>query len=173
MKSIILYLAFLIGGIFLGHKMTLHYFPNLLFQGAQKKIGIAENVFRYAPVPDENSRFVVKPNPDFLYATCFYNLENGPLRLNGNLPDSTYWSAALYEPNTVNFFVKNDLEFSSDNVDLIISEKAVEGLEKERNIISPSQKGLILFRILVTDNSPENVAKYEAYQKSISIGRFK
>ncbi len=169
MKILLFYLALLIAGIFLGNKMALHYFPNMLFEGAKEKIGTTENEFRYAAIPDENSRFVTKPNPDFLYATCFYNLEDGPLHLIGNMPDSTYWSIALYEPNTVNFYVKNDMEFNTDKLDLIISKNEINNLGKERNIISPSEKGLILFRILVTDNSPENVERYEAFQKSIML----
>ena len=173
MKTLLLYLTFLIAGAFLGNKIALHYFPNMLFAGAKKKIGTAENEFKYAAIPDENSRFVVKPNPDFLYATCFYNLENGPLRLTGNMPDSSYWSIALYEPNTINFYVKNDLELGTNKLDLIITKNAVDKIGNEQIINSPTDKGLILFRLLVTDNSPENLERYEGFQKSIKIAAYK
>ena len=172
MKNLVLYICCLIVGIYFGNKVTMGYYPNLLFAGAKKKIASEDNEFSYASLPDEDARFVVKPNPDFLYATCFYNLQEGPMRLTGNLPDSTYWSVALYEPNTVNFYVKNDTQFTSNQLDLVISEKLLAGIEKERNIVSPSSKGLILFRILVTDDSPENLATYQAHQQSIQLAPY-
>ena len=106
MKKLLLYLGLLLIGALLGYRLTILYFPNLAYRVAKKKLATPENVFRFPPLPDSDSRAVVKPNPDFLYATAFYNLKEGPLRLRGQLPDSTYWSLALYQPNTVNFFVQ-------------------------------------------------------------------
>jgi len=114
MKNIVIYLIALLIGLFLGYKGFVSYYPNILFKGAQKKIGSEINEMRYAKLPDETARFVVKPNPDFLYSTCFYDLEDGPLQLTGDLPDSSYWSISFYEPNTVNFYVENDQQFQSD-----------------------------------------------------------
>ena len=172
MKNLILYICCLIIGCYFGHNITMRYYPNLLFAGAKNKIASGENEFRYAALPDEEARYVVKPNPDFLYATCFYDLQGGPMRLTGSLPDSTYWSIALYEPNTVNFYVKNDTQFADNQLDLIISKTALASITKERNIVSPTDKGLILFRILVTDNSPNNLAAYKAHQQSIQLSPY-
>jgi len=149
-RTIINIICFIIG-LFLGYNLFLNKYPDLLYLGAKRKINTEANVIGSRGLPNAETRFVVKPNPDFLYATSFYDLKNGPMRLTGNMPDSTYWSVALYEPNTVNFYVKNDLEFNSEIVK------------------SPNTEGMILFRILVTDNSPENVKKFQSYSKSIKI----
>jgi len=162
----------LIIGFILGYQLFLKKYPNLLYFGAQKKIGAAANEIRSRGLPNADTKFVVKPNPDFLYVTCFYDLKNGPMRLTGNMPDSTYWSVALYEPNTVNFYVKNDLEFNSNQLDMVLTPPNIEGPKNEEDfeiVASPNMEGMILFRILVTDNSPENVKKYQTYSKSIKI----
>jgi len=174
-KNILIYVIALLLGVFIGYKTFIKYYPNLLFRGAKNKIASADNEIRYGKLPDEKSRFVVKPNPDFLYTTCFYNLDDGPLQMTGDLPDSSYWSIAFYEPNTVNFYVKNDQQFHSDNLNLVILQ---EGDEKPTNVEdfeiveSPSKKGLVLFRILVTDTSPENLKKFEAIQQSVKVKPF-
>jgi len=171
-KNILIYVIALLLGLFLGYKGFIKYYPNILFRGAKKKIGTIENEMRYGKLPDETSRFVVKPNPDFLYTTCFYNLDDGPLQLTGDLPDSSYWSIAFYEPNTVNFYVKNDQQFHSDNLNLLIvneEDKKPTNVEDFEIVESPSKKGLVLFRLLVTDTSPENVEKFEAIQKSVKV----
>ena len=170
-RSVINILCLIIG-FFLGYKVFLNKYPDLLYWGAQRKINKPVNTIGTRGLPNGESRFVVKPNPDFLYATCFYDLKNGPMRLTGNMPDSTYWSVALYEPNTVNFYVKNDLEFNSNELDMVLTPPHVEGPKNDEDfeiVKSPNTEGLILFRILVTDNSPENVKKYQTYSKSIKI----
>ena len=174
-KSNWIYIIMLLLGFLLGYKGFIKYYPNLLYRGAKKKINRTDNTFGFAKLPNAESKFVVKPNPDFLYSTCFYNLEDGPLHLEGDLPDSSYWSIAFYEPNTVNFYVKNDQQFHSNKLDILI---ASEGDELPKNaedfeiVQSPSKKGLILFRLLITDTSPENLAKFEAIQQSVQVKPF-
>ena len=174
MKKNWIYLVTFLLGIWIGYRGFLKFYANILYAGAKKKIGAADNEFRFAEIPDENSRFVVKPNPDFLYSTCFYNLDDGPLRMTGDLPDSSYWSISFYEPNTVNFYVKNDLQFHSNEMDMIIAregDKLPTNKEDFEIVKAPSNKGLILFRLLVTDNSDENVEKYKTIQKSVKIDK--
>ena len=173
-RSIINIICLLIG-FFLGYNLFLNKYPDLLYLGAQRKINKPVNVIGSRGLPNADTRFVVKPNPDFLYATCFYDLNDGPMRLTGNLPDSSYWSVALYEPNTVNFYVKNDLEFNSSQLDMILAPPNIEGPNNDEDfeiVKSPNMKGLILFRILVTNNAPENVKKYQTYTESIKIEPF-
>lgn len=176
MKNKLLYLGMLILGMWLGYQGTLKYYPNLLYFGAQKKIGSEENVFKYGELPDADSRFVVKPNPDFLYSTCFYNLEDGPLHLTGDLPDSSYFSIAFYEPNTVNYFVKNDQQFSSKKLNMVIAQEGEElpvNVEDFELVTSPKKKGLVLIRLLVADNSEENVEKFKAIQQTVKVEKLK
>lgn len=168
------YLLMFALGVMMGYQTFLKYYPNILYFGVKKKIANTENNFGFAQLPDAESQFVVKPNPDFLYSTCHYNLEDGPLRLTGDLPDSSYWSIAFYEPNTVNFYVKNDMEFHSDQLDMIITtdgKNLPKNAEDFEIVKSPHQKGLILFRLLITDKGKENVEKFKKIQESVKVER--
>lgn len=161
----------LVLGIGLGaYHLTIHYYPNLVYRKAIKKIGVADNTLTYRTLPDASFKKVVQPNPDFLYVLGTYNLKEGPIQLTGVLPDSTYWSLALYSPNTVNYYVKNDQQFLSNKLNVIIKEEEYYMDDAAAEIIdSPTPKGMILFRILVTDNNPKVVKQFQKYQESIKL----
>ena len=163
----------LILGFVMGFKAFVNFYPEILFQGAKKKIGGLENVFRLSNLPDHTSKMVVKPNPDFMYVSCFYNLKNGPLQLTANVSNTNYWSIGLYEPNTVNFYVKNYKKFNSNKLNFLIIHKGYSLPKADDNIEvikSKTKKGLILFRFLV--NSNDDVKKIKHIQKSIQIKQF-
>lgn len=170
----ILFGVVLIFGFALGYKGFIKYYPNLLFKGAERKIGGAENTIRLGDLPDHKSQMIVKPNPDFMYVSCFFNLEDGPLNLSANISSSNYWSVAFYEPNTVNFYVKNDEQFQSNKLNLLIAEKGKlpQKVDKDIELIeSKTKKGLILFRFLVNSSDVDDVSKIKQIQKSIEIKR--
>ncbi|MDW3646495.1 MAG: DUF1254 domain-containing protein [Bacteroidia bacterium] len=169
MKKNLLYLGLFLLCFYLGSQLTLSYYSYILYQGAKKKLEGTENVLRYGQLPDEYSRQVVKPNPDFLYVIGFYDLSEGPIRISGNMPDSTYWSISFFEPSTVNYFVKNDLEFGTSKLDITLSRQKLNTKADKEQIISPREKGLMLFRILVPDPSPEKLAVYKTLQESIKM----
>ncbi|MCR9289114.1 MAG: DUF1254 domain-containing protein [Bacteroidetes bacterium] len=175
MKNLYKYiLIFLVSG-FLAYQLTITFLPNIIYKIFYSKVMERDrqevNKVNHIALPTDDSKFVVMPNPDFLYATAFYDLSEGPLRLTGNMPDSTYWSIAFYQPNTVNWFVKNDIEFETSTLDLILKEKGTELTVTRSSDIaeSPVKKGLMLIRILVTDNSPEVVERYQNWQKTIQF----
>ncbi len=171
MKNGLLYLFCWILGVLLGYQGLIYFYPNLAYRIAKIKIDTPDNTFRFPELPDAESRAVVKPNPDFLYVTGFYDLSDGPLQVSGQLPDSTYWSVAMYRPNTVNFYVKNDLQFQTSNLHLVLAKEGEELAEEPSSeiVYSPTTKGLILFRILVTSRNPEVLQHYRHFQKSVSI----
>lgn len=122
------------------------------FQNKSEKLrGAKSNTFSYIMAPDENSRLVVKPNPDFAYASLFFDISKGPIKITGEMPDSTYWSVAMYEPNTINFYVKNDLEFGTDNLDLVLGH---QDHDLDVDVTSAVKKGFILIRLLINDRNP-------------------
>ncbi len=173
--QIFIYLAIaLITGV-AAYYITTRYLPNFIFNKLHNRSisrGYADNELAYHPLLTDTARSVVMPNPDFLYVSCFYNIKDAPLRMMGTLPDSTYWSVAFYEPNTVNWYIKNDMEYSSNELDLIITQ---EGKEYQQNFgkteiaQSPTSTGFMLIRILITDTSEKSVAKYRAWQKSVQL----
>ena len=172
MKKIILSAVLFIVLSFGFYNFTLYYFPNLVYQKFHDKSderGVKENKFAIIPAPDENSRLVVKPNPDFAYASAFFNIDKAPIQVTGEMPDSTYWSVALYQPNTINFYVKNDLQYNSDILDLIITKDSLEVPTEQ--ILSKTSKGFLLIRVLIENRSKENVARIVRYLESLSIER--
>ena len=103
------------------YNLTIHYIPNIVYAVFHYKIeknqNIKDNEIKHFDIPNDQSRNVVMPNPDFLYSTIFYDLSEKDLNINANMPDSTYWSVSSYKPNTINWFVKNDQEFVTNNLD--------------------------------------------------------
>lgn len=153
--------------------MTIKYTPNVIYSKVKSKMltqsDIQENELRLLPFPDQDSRAVVMPNPDFAYISMFYDLEDGPVHLSGNMPDSTYWSVALYEPNTSNHYVKNDMQYGTSDLNIVvapggISFKSASGSEV---IVSPTIEGFLLFRILGTERTKEERQKILNIMKTV------
>lgn len=157
------------------YNLTLAYLPNFIYNKfytkATSELDRDVNTVSVLMAPDETSRLVVKPNPDFAYASSFFDLSEGQLRLTGDLPDSTYWSVAFYEPNTINFYVKNDLEFGKSNVDLILSPEEIDSEESEV-IVSPTSEGFFLLRLLVPDKSEDSQERMKRYLDSVKLEKY-
>ena len=61
----------------------------------------------------------------------------------------SYWSVAFYEPNTVNFYVKNKQQWKNTDFRLLLTAEDVDENtfpEDVETVRSPDVKGLILFR---------------------------
>ncbi|RMG82229.1 MAG: DUF1254 domain-containing protein [Bacteroidetes bacterium] len=173
MKKIILLIAFTATFSYCFYHLTIAVLPNVIYGvlhfKANQNHPDSDNQLTYHALPNDQSRAVVMPNPDFLYVSSFYDLTEGPLRITGTLPDSTYWSLAFYQPNTLNWYIKNDLQFGTNQLDLLLATEDQDrtGLEASEVALSPVRKGFLLFRILVTD--PARLPEFEARQKSIRL----
>jgi len=174
-KNTLLYLLFaVIFGVF-GYQMTIRYLPNFIYNKVHQKASernLSDNTLSYHDLPTDTLRRVVMPNPDFLYVSCFYDVSENPLRFTGNLPDSSYWSVSFYQPNTINWYIKNDMEYASNDLDLVLTKKDTDyknDFGKSEVAASPTDKGFMLIRIVVTDDSPEILKKYKDWQKSVQL----
>ena len=152
------------------YNLTIHYIPNIVYAVFHYKIeknqNIKDNEIKHFDIPSDQSRNVVMPNPDFLYSTIFYDLSEKNLNINANMPDSTYWSISFYKPNTINWFVKNDQEFVTNNLDLTLTFNDSESV----NVIkSPVKKGFMIIRILVEKKDQKSIESYRTLQKNIVI----
>lgn len=117
------------------------------------------NTPRFGDQPNaENSRVIPLPNPDFLYSTINYDLNEHVLKISGIVPDSTYWSISAYQENTTNYFVENaeqvKVKFEYYLAPEGSTSEALKNIPKEKIIYSPTTKGLILFRYLVSKANP-------------------
>ena len=152
------------------YNLTIHYIPNIVYAVFHYKIeknqNIKDNEIKHFDIPSDQSRNVVMPNPDFLYSTIFYDLSEKDLNINANMPDSTYWSVSFYKPNTINWFVKNDQEFVTNNLDLTLT---FNDSCSENVIKSPVKKGFMIIRILVEKKDQKSIELYRTLQKNIVI----
>lgn len=170
MKNLTIYSLLFIGLCFGFYHLTFYAIPPYVYSkfqtNSEKQRGDAPNTFSYIMAPDEKSRLVVKPNPDFAYATAFFDISDGPIRIIGEMPDSTYWSVAMYEPNTINFYVKNDLEFGTDKINLILGE---QDSNVDIDIISKVKEGFILIRLLIKERNPIIQDQMMTYLQTLRI----
>lgn len=114
------------------------------------------NTMHFGRRPDENSRGVVRPSPDLLYASCPFDLSKGPLRLTAHVVHSTYWSIAGFDAATNNFFVRDDRQVTGDVIDFIVARPGMTlpPLALGQTVVhAPTDKGLFLIRILINDES--------------------
>lgn len=161
MKQWVKYIAIVAIGIFVGYQITLTFLPHAIYGKAKRTIlsrpGNVINSLKTAPIIDANARVVVMPNPDFIYCTAFYDLSKGPLQLTGDMPDSTYWSVALYHPNTVNWYIKNDLDFGEGPLALTLQMTDEDKVQTAQNAYTQKSEGFMLVRVLVTDRTEEQI----------------
>lgn len=153
--------------------MTIKYTPNVIYGKVKSKMlaqsSIQENELRLLPFPDENSRAVVMPNPDFAYISMFYDLKDGPVHVAGKMPDSTYWSVALYEPNTSNHYVKNDLQYGTSDLNIVVAPEGINfnSIDGAEVIVSPTIEGFLLVRLLGTERTEEERKKIIDIMKTV------
>ena len=170
MKKIFFYLGIILIMSIGSYNLTIHYIPNIVYAVFHYKIeknqNIKDNEIKHFDIPSDQSRNVVMPNPDFLYSTIFYDLSEKDLNINANMPDSTYWSVSFYKPNTINWFVKNDQEFVTNNLDLTLT---FNDSGSENVIKSPVKKGFMIIRILVEKKDQKSIESYRTLQKNIVI----
>lgn len=150
------------------YDLTIRYLPNYIYHKFYTKVvDLGErkvNEFTMTMAPDETSRLVVKPNPDFAYASAFFDVSDRPIRITGDMPDSTYWSVAMYYPNTINFFVKNDLQFDSTSLDISLGRQG-----ENTDIVAKSNKGFILIRLLIAERDDYVQQSMLTYLESLTI----
>jgi uncharacterized membrane protein len=135
------------------HVATLHMLPRRIEARVLARIG-QPNTMHFGRRPDENSRGVVRPSPDLLYASCPFDLSKGPLRLTAHVAHTTYWSIAGFDAATNNFFVRDDQQVSGDVIDLIVVRPGMTPppLAPGQTVVNaPTDEGLFLTRILIND----------------------
>lgn len=118
------------------------------------------NVALPSPRPDASARTVVRLSPDLLYSACVFDLRSGPLRVTAPVPDS-YFSISGFAADTSNFFAFNDRTAALDaegqrHIDLVLTHGDARPAALPagaQRVTAPSARGVILFRILITDDA--------------------
>jgi uncharacterized membrane protein len=121
------------------------------------------NQLLVSQVPDETSRTVVRPSPDLLYASCIYNLEDGPIVIEAPIP-ARYWSMQFYQMNTDNYAGITNQRDERHRVGSVVKVTLISTDESLANytgevIQSPTQRGMVLLRAsAIGDRSAQQAA---------------
>ncbi len=137
------------------HMGTIYALPRLIAARAEARMG-QPNAMYFGTRPDETSRGVVRPSPDFFYSACPFDLSKGPLKVTARVPHSTYWSVSAFDAATNNFFVRNDQQIAGNSIEIIALRPGTELPSLDNApvrviLFAPTNKGLFLFRILIND----------------------
>lgn len=147
-----------------------HAITFAFIRGISKQVGY--NTVLAPPLPTHESRSVVAPSPDLLYALCVFDVSAGPVRISARRPQG-YWSLSLYDGNSDNFFRTNDSEVKGDTVELILTRGPADAGTKAKlpsatYVETPRSTGVMLSRILVLD--PANMQAERDAQSSVRCG---
>lgn len=107
-----------------------------------------------APRADATARAIVRPSPDLLYTACVFDLSEGPLHITAPVQDG-YVSVAGFASDTDNFFAINDAEVGpAKRFDIVIARAGFPvDAPGAQLVVAPSDRGLILFRSLITNEA--------------------
>jgi len=148
------------------HVLVVWAIPRLIMQRVMRTTpadlghpGATPRVY-FPPMTDATQRRIVMPSPDLLYAICVFDVSQHPLRVTANPRLSNYWSVAGYADNSDNFFVVNDRQLAGQPLDLVLvgatgSVPSATLPQGARVLVAPSDKGLLLMRVLVSDYEAE------------------
>lgn len=141
------------------HWFVISTAPSVIMWRAMARVAQARvNSISHGERATEESRAIVKPSPDLLYSTCSFDISRRPLKIVTGAPADTYWSVALYADNTDNFFVLNDTKAQGQAATIILlgpGQSAPVDTAGTITVNSPSTRGLVLFRTLITDDARE------------------
>jgi uncharacterized membrane protein len=103
------------------------------------------------------SRAVVRPSPDLLYSICVYDLSaaDGVVRVSAHDMPQSYWSVSVFDANTDNFYALNDRQAKTGAADFLLAAPGTSAAGDSRLpvIAAPTNRGIVLFRTLVNDES--------------------
>lgn len=140
------------------HVATVFLLPRLIMLRTVASISkqAAANTIVHAPRPNARSRGVVRPSPDMLYSICVYDLgaAGGAIRVSTHDMPDTYWSVSLFDLDTNNFYALNDRQTKAGAADFLLSAPGASvGSAGLPVVVPPTNRGIVLFRTLISDES--------------------
>ena len=155
------------------HVAAVWVLPRVIMARLASTASAAEKSGVYLPpMTDHQQRRIVMPSPDLLYATCAFDLSERGLSIHADPKrggHAGYWSIALYASNSDNFFVINDRQTGDAPLHLVLRREGDAPAPLPagaQQVISPSTRGLMLMRVLVSDFARE-AAVVEAARRTL------
>ena len=143
------------------HVGTILVAPHALMTLAMRKLSPANalgdaqvNTFQFARRTTAQSRAIVRPSPDLAYASCVYDLAQGPLLVSAApTPGGGYASLSVFAANTDNIGVFVTIA-NPQGIRFVLARAGEPLPDKAARlalpvVLSPSRKGAILDRRLV------------------------
>ena len=142
----------------LTHVGLLYFGPALIMSrvlGRMERTTGGANTIVHPPRPTAETDTIVRSSPDLLYSVCPYDVGIQQLRILADVPKDTYWSVSFYDLNTNNYHVINDGQATAGAVLLVVRKAGDTSLTPAgaEVINSPTERGLVLFRTLISDES--------------------
>jgi uncharacterized membrane protein len=132
------------------------------------------NTILHPPRPSARSRTVVRPSPDLLYSICVYDLRaaDGAVRVSiHDMPD-TYWSVSVFDADTNNFYALNDRQAKTGAADFLLADSARPANDERLPVVAaPTSRGIVLFRILVSDDA--RMTELDAARRHAHCARYR
>jgi uncharacterized membrane protein len=139
------------------HIVAVLLLPMVAPRNAQARLAALgpPNTMILLPAPAPGQQVMPMMAPDVRYATCRFDLSNGPVRVRASAPDDL-WLIAFYTPEGSNFYTVAGSDMKSSDIDLVITsteqtveEVGVDSPEAFDNIVvvnSPAPEGIVLVR---------------------------
>lgn len=158
----------------LTHALTVWAIPRLIMDriisiGRDEARTQSGTLVYLPPAIDHTQRRIVMPSPDLLYASCAFDLGEGPVRVLFNARYPRYWSLALYAANSDTYLVRNDRDAGERGIDLRIDAdrgtRAGNRRDAAESVTSPTRRGFLLLRLLVDDDPALRAAAERARRR--------
>ena len=158
------------------HAASLLLLPRLIMMRTMAAMTrrAAVNTIFFPPRPTAQARGIVRPSPDLLYSVCVYDLgaAGGVLRISTHDMPNTYWSVAVFDAETNNFYALNDRQSKTGAADFVLASKGASIAAGPLPVISaPTDRGIVLFRTLVADES--RLAEIDAARHNANCAPYK
>ncbi len=146
---------------------TLVATPFVLMSASMKKIGagVPVNSFRFAAPPTADNQPIVRPSPDLVYASCVFDVSNGPVTVDVEPVPGHYWSVSIFDARTDVAKVISVRDNGDKPARLLLHhvDFQVELTPGYEHVPLKYSKGIALIRILVPDKS--EFAKIDAIRR--------
>lgn len=152
------------------HIIAVVAIPIVIMNGAMAKYPI--NQLMKGTKTTAQSRNVVRPSPDLVYSIVCYNVSQDPIRFTAQVPTDTYWSVSMFQENTDNYFVMNDRQVKSNPVEILLVKHGMKYTDpgKAQVVVSPTSRGILLVRHLLTGDDKFQELLNIQKQSSIKVG---
>ena len=159
-------LLYVIGGLMLAgiiHIATvimIPYFATADAYSSMRQFG-RDGAFHVLPEARAGHEPLVDLDPQMLYGVCRFSLEDGPIQVTADLPD-TFWSVAVFDRRGRNAYSLNDRSAGRTEVDLVVitpvqmaqlRRNPPEELETAIVVELPIETGFVLLRVFVPDDT--------------------